>query len=122
MKNLITTLFLLVALCSCNELETESLNENLVQQTVKISDKVTFVYNLDKNAPNTVSASLRKNGENFQISKVRRNPNNDLLQYVYKAKKGFEGYDNVEIALKNSTAPSEITVLKINFEISNKTF
>lgn len=122
MKNLITTLFLLAALCSCSGLETESLNENLVQQTVKISDRVTFVYNLDKNSSSVVSASLQKNGKNFQISEIRRNPESNILQYVYKAKKGFEGYDNIEIALSDSTAPSEATVLKINFEISNNTF
>lgn len=122
MKNLITTLLLLVALCSCSGLETESLNENLVQQTVKISDRVTFVYNLDENYPSVVSASLQKSGKNFRISEIRRSPESNILQYIYKAKEGFEGYDSIEIALKNSTVPSEATVLKINFEISNKTF
>lgn len=122
MKNLITTFILFVALSSCSGLETESLNENLVQQNVKISDRVTFVYNLNRSDVGMVNATLKKGGQNFQISKIQRSLDKNRLQYVYKAKDGFEGYDYVEISLRNSTAPSEVTTLKINFEISKKTF
>lgn len=123
MKNFaITTVLMMVFtfFISCSSDDNQSEGE-IIKATASISTSEIYTYNLGSFGDEE-GASIEKQAENFEISKLERNfPSGEII-YTYKPKSGFVGTDYVELKISrgsNGASPNtNISILKITIKVT----
>ncbi|HSQ46305.1 MAG TPA: hypothetical protein VLM44_05215 [Lutibacter sp.] len=122
-KIAITTILLMVFSCfiNCSSDDNQSDGE-IIKATAAISTSEIYTYNLGSFGDEE-GASIEKQAENFEISKLERNfPSGEII-YTYKPKSGFVGTDYVELKISrgsNGASPNtNISILKITIKVAS---
>jgi len=123
MKNFaITTVLMMVFtfFISCSSDDNQSDGE-IIKVAATISTSEIYTYNLGSFGDEE-GASIEKQAENFEISKLERNfPSGEII-YTYKPKSGFVGTDYVELKIsRGSTGASpntNISILKLTIKVT----
>ena len=123
MKNFaITTVLMMVFtfFISCSSDDNQSDGE-IIKVTATISTSEIYTYNLGSFGDEE-GASIQKQAENFEISKLERNfPYGEII-YTYKPKSGFVGTDYVELKTSrgsNGGSPNtNISILKLTIKVT----
>lgn len=121
-KFALTTILLMVFSCfiNCSSDDNQSDGE-IIKATAAISTSEIYTYNLGSFGDEE-GASIEKQAENFEISKLERNfPSGEII-YTYKPKSGFVGTDYVELKISrgsNGASPNtNISILKITIKVA----
>ena len=106
---------------SCSSDDNQSEGE-IIKATAAISTSEIYTYNLG-GFGDEEGASIEKQAENFEISKLERNfPSGEII-YTYKPKSGFVGADYVELKTSrgsNGASPNtNISILKITIKVAS---
>jgi hypothetical protein len=122
-KFALTTILLMVFtfFISCSSDDNQSEGE-IIKTTASISTSETYTYNLGSFGDEE-GASIEKQAENFEISKLERTfPSGEII-YTYKPKSGFVGTDYVELKISrgsNGASPNtNISILKITIKVAS---
>jgi hypothetical protein len=123
MKNFaITTVLMMVFtfFISCSSDDNQSDGE-IIKVAATISTSEIYTYNLGSFGDEE-GATIEKQAENFEISKLERNfPSGEII-YTYKPKSGFVGTDYVELKIsRGSTGASpntNISILKLTIKVT----
>jgi len=121
-KFVISTFLLMVFTCfiSCSSDDSNS-DAEIVKVNATISNSEIYTYNLGSFGDEE-GASIEKQAENFEISKLERNfPSGEII-YTYKPKSSFVGTDYVELKTSrgsNGASPNtNISILKITLKVT----
>lgn len=123
MKNFaITTILMMVFtfFISCSSDDNQSDGE-IIKVNATISNSEIYTYNLGSFGDEE-GASIQKQTENFEISKLERNfPSGEII-YTYKPQSGFVGTNYVELKTSrgsNGASPNtNIRILKITIKVT----
>jgi hypothetical protein len=122
-KFALTTILLMVFSCfiNCSSDDNQSDGE-IIKVTASISTSEIYTYNLGSFGDEE-GASIEKQAENFEISKLERNfPSGEII-YTYKPKSGFVGTDYVELKTSRGSSGASpntnISILKITIKVAS---
>ena len=118
----LTTFLLMVFTCfiSCNSDDNNS-DAEIVKVNATISNSEIYTYNLGSFGDEE-GASIEKQAENFEISKLERNfPSGEII-YTYKPQSGFIRTDYVELKTSrgsNGASPNNNnSIVKITIKVT----
>ena len=121
-KYALTTILIMVFSCfiGCSSDDNNSDGE-LIKVNATISNSEIYTYNLGSFGDEE-GASIEKQAENFEISKLERNfPSGEII-YTYKPKSSFVGTDYVELKTSrgsNGASPNtNISILKLTIKVT----
>ena len=94
MKTSIVSIFLLLSTMSCSEDKKSNIDTQVIK--VRLNGAEFYEYNIADAIPTEGGYEIRKQAENYQISKM------NWGDYQFQAKEGFKGTEKVEIVLSSS--------------------
>jgi hypothetical protein len=121
-KFVISTFLLMVFTCfiSCSSDDSNS-DAEIVKVNASISNSEIYTYNLGSFGDEE-GASIEKQAENFEISKLERNFPSGEIVYTYKPQSGFIGTDYVALKTSkgsNGASPNtNISIIKITIKVT----
>ncbi len=121
-KFALSILIILVFTCfmGCSNDDNNS-DEEIIKVNATISNSEIYTYNLGSFGDEE-GASIQKQAENFEISKLERNfPSGEII-YTYKSRSSFVETDYVELKTSrgsNGTSPNtNISIIKITIKVT----